>query len=128
MVRVSLTHLVADRPDFDVHITGNLVNTAETTEIAEDLTEVEELEGSAKGSEGFIDEAGGSGECKLEVCLMDSLTSGLPGPHIQTTKASNIMIEYHPHSKRGTCIMSSEEYKASLIDDSEPTSLPDNKP
>ena len=59
---------------------------------------------------------------------MDSLTSGLTGLSAQTLNASDIVIEYHPHSERDTRILSPEEFKASLSDDSEPTKPPDDEP
>ena len=58
----------------------------------------------------------------------DSLTSGLTGLSAQTLNAGDIVIEYHPHSERDTCILSPEEFKASLSYDSEPTKPPDDEP
>ena len=46
----------------------------------------------------------------------------------QTLNAGDIVIEYHPHSKRDTRILSPEEFKASLSDDLEPTKPPDDEP
>ena len=59
---------------------------------------------------------------------MDSLTSGLTGLSAQTLNAGDIVIEYHPHSERDTRILSPEEFKASLSDDSEPAKPPDDEP
>ena len=59
---------------------------------------------------------------------MGSLILGLIGSSPQTPKAGDIIIEYHPHSKKATRILSSEEFKASLSDDSEPTEPQDDKP
>ena len=59
---------------------------------------------------------------------MGSLILGLIGLSTQTPKAGDIIIEYHPHSKKATRILSSEEFKASLSDDSEPTEPQDDKP
>lgn len=47
---------------------------------------------------------------------------------MRAPKASDFVIEYHPHSKRATRIISTEEFKASLIDNSVPTSPPDDNP
>jgi len=71
---------------------------------------------------------GGSGECKSEAYLIVSLTLGLVGSGTQALKAGDVVIEYHPHSKRGTRIVSMEEFKASFIDNSDPTSPPDDEP
>jgi len=38
------------------------------------------------------------------------------------------VIEYHPHSKKRTRVISAEEFKASLSGNSEPTTPPDDKP
>lgn len=38
------------------------------------------------------------------------------------------MIEYHPHSKKATRVLSTEEFKRSLIDESEPAAPPDDEP
>jgi hypothetical protein len=46
---------------------------------------------------------------------------------MQILKAGDIVIEYHPHSKRSTHIISSEEFKASLSNNSEPTRPPDDE-
>ena len=59
---------------------------------------------------------------------MGSLTSGLIGSSTHTPKAGNIVIKYHPHSKKPTHILSSEEFKASLSDDLEPMELQDDIP
>ena len=59
---------------------------------------------------------------------MGSLTSGSIGSSTHALKAGDIVIEYHPHSKKPTRILSSEEFKASLSDDSEPTEPQDDKP
>ena len=58
----------------------------------------------------------------------DLLTSGLIGSSMQIPNAGDIVIEYHPHSKRGTRIISSEEFKASLGDNLEPSGPPDSEP
>ena len=113
--------LAVNGPDFDTQATDDLIHT-ETAEIAEDINEVD-----AEGSGGSIDEAGESGECKSAHSTA-SLTPGLIGPGVRAPKAGDIIIEYHPHSKRDTRIVSTEEFKASLIDDSDPTSPPDDEP
>ena len=59
---------------------------------------------------------------------MDSLTSGFTGLSAQTPNTGDIVIEYHPHSERDTRVLSPEEFKASLSDDSEPTKPPDDEP
>ena len=58
----------------------------------------------------------------------DSLTSGLTRLSAQTPNAGDIVIEYHPHSERDTRILSPEEFKASLSDNSEPAKPPDDEP
>ena len=47
---------------------------------------------------------------------------------MQTPNAGDIMIEYHPHSGRDARVLSSEEYKETLSDRSEPTEPPDIEP
>lgn len=59
---------------------------------------------------------------------MGFLTSGLIGSSPQVPKAGDIVIEYHPHSKRERQILSSEEFKTSLTGNSEPTEPPDDEP
>jgi len=65
---------------------------------------------------------------KLKVRSTALLTPGLIGPSARIPKAGNIVIEYHPHSKKGTRVLSVEEFRASLSDESEPTAPPDNEP
>lgn len=43
-------------------------------------------------------------------------------------RVGDLKIEYHPHSKKGTRVLSSEEFKASLTDDSDPMEPPDEEP
>lgn len=43
-------------------------------------------------------------------------------------KPGDIKIEYHPKSGMAPRVVSSEEYKASLVDESDPTSPPDDEP
>jgi len=102
----------------------NFPSSTEPTEITEDLTRVD-AEGSGPG--GSINKGGGSGKHKLEVHLTDSLTSVLVGSGTAIPKAGDIIIEYHPHSKRATCTLSSKEFKASLSDNSGPMEPPDNQ-
>lgn len=59
---------------------------------------------------------------------MKSLISGLTESSLRIPKAGEIVIEYHPHSKRGTRVVSAEEFKQSLKNNSEPTGPPDNEP
>jgi len=47
---------------------------------------------------------------------------------VRVPAAGDIVVEYHPHSKKGTRIFSSEEFKASLNDDSESAEPPDDEP
>ena len=47
---------------------------------------------------------------------MDLLTLWLVDPGPQVPNAGDIMIEYHNHSEREHCIISSEEFKRSLKD------------
>ena len=94
--------------------------TDDQIQITEDPdTEAEELGGSIGPS--------GSGKYKLKGAT-NRLTSGFTGLSAQTLNASDIMIEYHPHSERDTCILSPKEFKASLSNDLEPTKPPDNEP
>ena len=59
---------------------------------------------------------------------MDSLTPRLTGSGERVPEVGDITIKYHPHSKKDTRVLSAEEYKASLVDNSEPTKPPDDKP
>ena len=45
-----------------------------------------------------------------------------------TPNKGDIIIEYHPRSKKATRTLSAEEYKASLEDHSDPLKPPDDKP
>jgi hypothetical protein len=58
--------------------------------------------------------------------LTDSLIPA--GSATVTHKAGDIIIEYHPHSKKPTRVLSAEEYKASLEDDSGPLEPPYDDP
>ena len=60
--------------------------------------------------------------------MTGSLTSGSIGSSVQIPKAGDIVIEYHPQSKRPTRTLSSEEFKASLSDDSDPREPQDSEP
>lgn len=118
------THPATNGPDFDIQITDDQFPATETAEIAEDLNEV-----NAEGSGGSIDGVGRSGKCKSESAQRIRSPRGcLTTPGTQIPKAGDIVIEYHPHSKRGTRIISAEEYKASLSYISEPTEPVDDKP
>ena len=59
---------------------------------------------------------------------MDLLTLWLVDPGVQVPNAGDIVIEYHDHSERERCIISSEEFKRSLKDESELTETVDDKP
>jgi len=59
---------------------------------------------------------------------MDSLTSWLTESDTRVPRVGDVIIKYHSRSGRATRILSSEEYKASLVDDSDPTSPPDDEP
>jgi hypothetical protein len=50
------------------------------------------------------------------------------GSGVQMPKPSDIVIEHHPHSKKGTTVLSPEEFKAFLRDDAGPTEQPDDEP
>jgi hypothetical protein len=61
-------------------------------------------------------EAGGSGKYGINDIINRSTypVDILIGPGMETPKNGDIVIEYHPQSKRGTRIFSPEEYKESL--------------
>ena len=73
---------------------------------------------------------GEGGECESQASYpTGSLTSGPTGSDAMTLKAGDIVIEYHPHSKRDTRVVSAEEFKRSLNNtNSEPTEPPDDEP
>jgi hypothetical protein len=73
-------------------------------------------------------EADGDGGYEPDGINLDPLTSGLTGSHIRTPNAGDIVIKHHPNSKKGTCILTPEEFKASLKDNSEPLPPPDDEP
>jgi hypothetical protein len=52
----------------------------------------------------------------------------LTGSGDQTPDNGDIKIEYHPHSGKGTHILSSDEYRESFRDHSEPTPPDDDRP
>lgn len=112
------THLSNQRPDYNFQIADNEI---QITENVEGLgTDVEEFVGPV--------EADGDGEYEPDGIYSDSLTSGLTGLRIRTPNAGDIVIQYHPNSKKGTHILTPEEFKASLKDDSEPIPPPDDEP
>ena len=59
---------------------------------------------------------------------MDSLTSQLTESGTRVPQVGDVIIKYHPQSDRAPRVFSSEEYKASFVDDSDPTSPPDDEP
>ena len=99
------------RPDFYLQIPGDHI---QAVDVAGDL--YAEVEGSG-GSAG-VDV---SGEYEL-VDATDRSTHLVPAESsVPIPKAGDIVIDHHPHSKKGRIILGPEEYKASLRDDSEPT-------
>ena len=77
------------------------------------------------------DEASGSGKCGLN-CAADWCAHPrdvLIGSDTQTLRDGDIVIEYHPHSKKSTRILSPNEFKESLYHRPDPTVAPvDNQP
>ena len=59
--------------------------------------------------------------------ILGWLTSGLTESGVDLN-AGDILIEYHPHSKKGTCILNPEEFKESLNNFSEATEPLDAEP
>ena len=55
-------------------------------------------------------------------------TNRFVGSGNQTPENGDIKIEYHPHSSKGTHILSSDEYRESFHDHSEPTPPEDDRP
>jgi len=56
------------------------------------------------------------------------LTPGSTESGARIPRVGDIIIKYHPKSNRPHCILSAEEYQASLVDNSDPTSPPDDEP
>lgn len=49
-------------------------------------------------------------------------------PSTWVPKVGDIIIKYHPRSKRAPRVLSSEEYQTSLVNESDPISPPDDEP
>jgi len=80
-----------------------------------------EVEGSGESVE--------AGKCEPGDAADGSLTPGLVGSGLRVPNVGDILIEYHPHSGKGSRILSPEEFKATLSDRlAEPTEPPDDEP
>ena len=121
-----------DRNGMFMRTSGSSLQADSNSQIADDQIQApeiaEDVHVDAEGS-GESVEVGGSGKCKLESKMTtDSLPLGLTGLDVGTLNTGDIVIEYHDRSGRAPRILSSEEFKRSLNNDSEPTAPPDDKP
>ena len=92
------------------------------------IAEIDEDPHTATEGLGESVEEGESGKHEVEGTIDRFTHPRAIGSSARVPKDGDIVIEYHPHSKKGTRIVSVEEFKASLSDDSEPTAPPDDKP
>ena len=118
----SCTNLFCKLPYHDTPAAGDPI---QTVEISGD-PHTEDDQGSGESGE-----ASSSGECGID-CAADQFAHlrDVPiGSGARTLRDGDIVIEYHPHSEKGTRILGPQEFKDSLNHHSDPIVAPaDDQP